>query len=93
MDDITLNIKIGELTSIIGKLTFSLEVKPNLQGELHIYAYDPTDLRKSGTFLRLDANGYVQLKKIMDKIDVTINKLEISNQMKGMSGDNKPSKF
>ncbi len=85
MDDISINIKVGNLSSICGTLTFTLVVKPDMQGVLQLYAYDPTDMRKSGTLLQLDANGYSELKKIIDKIDTTIEKLESSNQMTGMA--------
>ena len=64
---------------------FTLVVKPDMQGVLQLYACDPTDMRKSGTLIQLDANGYSELKKIIGKIDTTIEKLESSNQMTGMA--------
>ena len=85
MDDISINIKLGNVSSICGTLTFTLVVKPNMQGVLQLYAYDPTDMRKSGTLIQLDANGYSQLKQIITKIDATIEKLESSNQMTGLA--------
>lgn len=85
MDDISINIKVGNLSSICGTLTFTLVVKPDMQGVLQLYAYDPTDMRKSGTLLQLDANGHSELKKNISKIDSTIGKLESSNQMTGMA--------
>jgi hypothetical protein len=56
-----------------------------MQGVLQLYAYDPTDMRKSGTLIQLDANRYSELKQIINKIDATIEKLESSNQMTGLS--------
>ncbi len=85
MDDISININLGNVSSLCGKLDFTLVVKPNMQGVLQLYARDPTDMRKSGTLIQLDANGYSELKKIIDKIDATIEKLESSNQMTGLA--------
>ena len=85
MDDISININVGNVSSLCGKLRFTLVVKPNMQGVLQLYANDPTDMRKSGTLIQLDANGYSELKKIIDKIDNTIEKLESSNQMTGLA--------
>ena len=83
--DISININLGNVSSICGKLTFTLVVKPNMQGVLQLYTYDPTDMRKSGILLQLDANAYTELKKIIHKIDATIEKLESSNQMTGLA--------
>jgi len=85
MDDISININLGNVSSIIGKLGFTLVVKPDMQGVLHLYAHDPTDMRKSGVLIQLDANGYSELKKIIEKIDSTIEKLESSKQMTGLA--------
>jgi hypothetical protein len=84
MDDISINIKLGSLGSRYGKIDFKLEIKSNMQGTLQLYAYDPTDLRKSGTLIYLDANGFSELKLMIEKIQNTIDRLENSNQMKGM---------
>lgn len=85
MDDISININVGNVSSLCGKLSFTLVVKPNMQGVIQLYAHDPTDMRKSGTLIQLDANGYSELKKLIGKIDTTIEKLESSNQMTGLS--------
>jgi len=85
MDDISININVGNVSSLCGKLSFTLVVKPNMQGVIQLYAHDPTDMRKSGTLIQLDANGYSVLKNIIGKIDDTIEKLESSNQMKGLA--------
>ncbi len=85
MDDISINFDLGNVSSLCGKLGFTLVVKPNMQGVLQLYANDPTDMRKSGTLIQLDANGYSELKKIINKIDTTIEKLESSNQMTGLA--------
>ena len=85
MDDISININVGNVSSLCGKLSFTLVVKPNMQGVIQLYAHDPTDMRKSGTLIQLDANGYSELKKIIGKIDDTIGKLESSNQMTGLA--------
>lgn len=85
MDDISLNINVGNVSSLCGKLSFTLVVKPNMQGVIQLYAHDPTDMRKSGTLIQLDAKGYSVLKNIISKIDDTIEKLESSNQMAGLA--------
>lgn len=85
MDEISININLGNVSSFGGKLSFTLVVKPNLQGVIQLYAYDPTDMRKSGTLMQLDANRYSELKRIINKIDNTIEKLESSNQMTGLA--------
>lgn len=84
MDDISININIGKVTSLIGSLDFKLVVKSNLKGVLQLYAFDPTDMRKSGVFLELDATQYSELKNIINIIDATIEKLESSNQISGL---------
>ncbi len=85
MDDISLNINIGSVSSICGHLKFTLVVKPDMQGVLQLFAHDPTDMRKSGVLIQLDANRYSELKQIINRIDFTIEKLESSNQMTGLA--------
>ena len=85
MDDISININLGNVESIYGKLSFTLVVKANLKGVLQLYASDPSDMRKSGTLIQLDADGYSDLKQIINKVDSTIEKLEQTNQMNGLA--------
>jgi hypothetical protein len=85
MEDISIDIRLGKVKSYSGELSFSLHVDQKMQGQLHIYCSDPTDMRKSGVFLRLDANGYSELKKLIEKVDQTIEKMQHSQQMEGLS--------
>ena len=63
MDDISININVGNVSSFGGKISFTLVVKPDMEGIIQLYAYDPSDMRKSGTLIQLDAYGYSELKK------------------------------
>ena len=80
--DMTLDVKIGEITSICGKMNFTLTVHSSGNGHVRIFAFDPSDRRKSGIGLYLDENGYSDLKKIITKLENTIQSLRASNRMK-----------
>lgn len=85
MSEVSLEIKLGSISSICGTLSFTLRIDQNQKGKLYLYAYDPSDLRKSGILLNLDANGYSDLKKNIENIDLTIDKLQTSNQLTDLS--------
>lgn len=87
MDNVSINIELGEVSARYGKLSFKLVVKSDMQGILQIYGYDPTDMRKSGVLLQLDAKGYSEFKQIMERVELTISKMEGSSQMIGMTKD------
>lgn len=81
MEDVTTNIEIGKLTTLTGELKFTFVLKGNDNTHVQIYCYDPSDLRKSGILLQLDHVRYWQLKKIIEKIDNTVEKLKSSDQI------------
>lgn len=81
MDDMTLEVKIGSVESGIGKLSFTLVIRNSRNGYLRIYASDPSDLRKSGVMLSLDASEYAELKELLDRTDRTIDDMRRSGQM------------
>lgn len=72
MDDISIDIKLGKVASHSGSLAFTLRVEQNMKGHLQLYAYDPSDLRKSGVLINLDAKGFSELKEIIEKTERTV---------------------
>ncbi len=81
LDDLSLEVKLGSVEDIIGTLNFKLEVRANGESTINVYAFDPSDLRKSGVLLSLDENMYQKLKIVIEKTDATIEKLKASGQM------------
>lgn len=81
MDDASLKMNLGSVESICGKLSFSFIVRNNGAGYLQIYGSDPSDGRKAGVLLTLDAAEYQELKALIQRTDQTIEKLTASGQM------------
>jgi hypothetical protein len=84
MDDASLQVNLGAVQSLCGKLSFSFIVRNNGNAYLQIYCSDPSDGRKAGVLLTLDEAGYQQLKALIEKTDRTIDKLRAAGQMRGM---------
>jgi hypothetical protein len=84
MDDMSLEVNIGSVTSTVGQLRFKFVVHNSGAAHLQIYAADPTDMRKSGVLLTLDETQYNQLKALIARTDQTIEKLRAAGQMKTM---------
>ena len=84
MNDMSLEINIGSVKSTVGQLRFKFVVHNSGAAHLQIYASDPTDMRKSGVLLTLDETQYNELKSIITRTDQTIEKLQMSGQMKSM---------
>ncbi len=80
-DDMSLEVNLGSIESMSGKLNFELIVHSSGDAHIRLYAFDPSDLRKSGIMLFLDENGYSDLKDIFTKLENTIQKLRNSNRM------------
>lgn len=85
MDDASLQINLGAVASICGKLSFSFVVQSSGDASLHLYASDPSDGRRSGVLSTLDAAKYAQLKLLIQKTDETIEKLQSAGQMKNVT--------
>jgi hypothetical protein len=84
LEDTTLQINLGAVSSICGKLSFSFVVHSSGEASLHLYASDPSDGRRSGVLVQLDAAEYAKLKQLVQKTDETIEKLRSAGQMKSM---------
>ncbi len=82
MDDVSVQVNLGSVSSLCGKLSFSFVVRNNGGAHVQIYGSDPSDGRKSGVLLLLDESQYQQLKTIISKTDETIEKLRASGQVK-----------
>jgi len=83
MNDVSLQVNLGAVTSMFGKLTFSFVVHNSGSAHVQIYASDPTDLRKSGVLLTLDEAGYRELRTLLNRTDETIEKLRTAGQVRG----------
>ena len=84
MDDASLQVNLGSVQSLCGKLSFSFVVRTSGDAHLQIYGSDPSDGRKSGVLLTLDENEYQKLKVLIEKTDQTIEKLRAAGQMRTM---------
>ena len=84
MDDASLQVNLGTVQSLSGRLSFSFIVRSNGDAHLQIYCSDPTDGRKSGVLLTLAESEYQTLKALVEKTDQTIKKLRAAGQMKKM---------
>ena len=51
MDDTSLQVNLGSVQSISGKLSFSFVVHETGDAHLRVYCSDPSDGRKSGVLL------------------------------------------
>jgi hypothetical protein len=84
MDDASLQVNLGSVQSLCGKLSFSFVVRNNGDAHLQIYGSDPSDGRKSGVLVTLDGAEYEKLKALIQKTDQTIDKLRAAGQMSRM---------
>lgn len=63
MDDVSLTVELGKISSQSGAMSFTLSIRPDGSEEVHVYAHDPRDRRKSGVFLIL---SQFQMRKLGD---------------------------
>jgi hypothetical protein len=84
MEEASLQVNLGSVQSICGKLSFSFIVRDNGDAHLQIYASDQSDGRKSGVLLSLDTAEYDKLKALIQRTDQTIGKLKAAGQMRRM---------
>lgn len=82
MDEVTIEVQLGEVGSNYGKMKFAFVVGNDGSAFMKIYAFDPSDLRKSGIFMRLHEDQYQKLWSVMFKADETIEKLRLTGQVK-----------
>ena len=54
MQDVSLQFNIGSISSLSGELSFTFVVSNGGSAHLQLYAFDPSDRRKSGVFFRFD---------------------------------------
>lgn len=85
MDDISINIKLGKVSSLCGTMDFTLVVKSDMQGQIQVYCYNPTNMRKSGVLVQLDTTRFAELKQVIERAEQTMEKLKSSNQMTGLT--------
>ena len=84
MDEASLQVNLGAVQSLCGKLSFSFVARSNGDAYLQIYGSDPSDGRKSGVLVTLDSAEYQKLKELIEKTDQTIEKLQAAGQMRRM---------
>ncbi len=78
MDDVTVTIQLGSISSYAGELSFSLNVRANGLEEMQVYASDPKDRRKAGVFLRLSQSQIRELGDIVEKALTATGRLKPS---------------
>jgi len=81
MEDASLQFNLGSVGGRFGELKFSFVVFDNGNAHLQIWAYDPSDMRRSGVLLQVAEYGYRTLKELLAKTDQTIEKLKASGQL------------
>ncbi len=84
IDDASVQVNLGAVQSLCGKLSLAFVVRNNGDGHLQIYCSDPSNGRKAGVLLTLDQVGYDQLKSLIQKADHAIDNLRAAGQMKRM---------
>jgi hypothetical protein len=84
MEDASLQFNLGSVGGKFGELRFSFIVFDNGNAHLQIWAYDPSDTRRSGVLLQVAEYGYRTLKQLLAKADETIAKLKASGQLQRM---------
>ena len=84
IDDASMQVSLGFVQSLCGKLSFSFVIRNNGDAHLQIYGSDPSDGRKSGILLTLDETEYRKLKTLIEKTDQTIERLRAAGQMRTM---------
>ncbi len=84
LKDMTLEIKLGTLTSYSGTMSFDLKIDGEGVGNIQVYAYDPKDMRKSGVFFRIGEAGLADLKGIVAKAEQTLEDLRRTKRYRKM---------
>jgi len=80
MEDASLQVNLGTVGSRSGELKFSFIVQSAGNARMQIYAYDPSDMRKSGVILTLQKEQYEHLKNIIRKSDELIDQMQTRGQ-------------
>jgi hypothetical protein len=84
MEDASIEVKLGSVQSLCGKLSFAFIVRNSGDAHLQIYGSDPSDGRKAGILLTLNEGEYQKLKEMIEKTDRTIERLRDAGQMRTM---------
>lgn len=66
-----MQIPIGSVSTIVGKLSMTFTVSAKGEEFVDIFTSDPTDLRKSGVFLRCGENELNQLRNLLQQVENT----------------------
>jgi len=77
----TTEVEIGQISKIVGALKFSLFIHADQSAYLQVYAFDPTNLRKTGIIF------FLTEKEVAD-VQSLINKTEESARQTGMFAPN-----
>jgi len=83
MDDASLQIELGSVSSYYGELIFTLVIKEDGSERLYILGLDPSDKRKAGIFLFLSPEEVEKLSNIIEKAKTAGTRFkaaQISNQ-------------
>jgi hypothetical protein len=75
MQDAPLQVDLGSVETLIGKLQFTFVVSPEGDAHIQAYAADPSSAGKGGVMLMLDAQGYERLKAIIKGADGVIDRM------------------
>jgi hypothetical protein len=84
LGETSLQVNLGAVQSLCGKLSFSFVVRDNGDAYLQIFGSDPSDGRKAGVLVTLDGAEYEKLKALIEKTDQTIEKLRAAGQIRRM---------
>jgi hypothetical protein len=84
MTDAPLQIDLGAVETLLGKLQFTFVVSPEGDAHIQLYATDPTSAVKSGIMLMLDAQGHERIKEIIKGADRVIDRMIGEGRIKRM---------
>ncbi len=84
MKDASIQVELGSFGSRSGEMNFKFIAQNNGSIRIQVYAYDPSDLRKSGVIINLDTNQYQNLKSLIQHTDEMIEQMRTPRQNSNM---------
>lgn len=81
MDDVSVQFNLGAVWWAHGRLEFTLVVRQDGKCFMRAFAYDPSNLRKSGITFVMGAQDYKMLKEVVAKADALLEELKTTKDV------------
>jgi hypothetical protein len=84
LQEAPLQVDLGTVETLLGNLQFTFVISAEGDAHIQVYAADPSNARKGGIMMMLDAQGYERLKAIIKGADGVIDRMITEGKIKRM---------